>query len=129
MFLFVYGIFVLLTTVGFLYLHAKYYDISSIDTSIYATAQKVGFFWFFGIPVIVWRYHKEIVSVFYGKDWVDDNVIGKKDREIFRKEYANLHRQITMEMVKTRKTIETIKENIPQARAESVKEKLKWKIK
>lgn len=111
MFLFVYGAIALLTTVAFLYMHIKYYGAGIMDSSLYIVATLVGSFWFFGLPIAVWRYHKEMLSVLQNKDWVDDNVSNKAERETFREQYDDLHRQIEQETARSKKAIENLRES------------------
>lgn len=41
-------------------------------------------FWFFGLPMFLWKFHKEINSVLHGRDWEDDNIEDLEAREQFR---------------------------------------------
>ena len=111
MYLFLYGAMALLTTVGFMYMHVKYYGAGVMDMSLYIVATLVGSFWFFGLPIVIWRYHKEIASVLQHRDWIDDNVPDEAEKENFREKHDDLHRQITLETARSRKAIENLRES------------------
>ena len=111
MFLFVYGTLALLGTVSFLYMHVRYYGEECISTNLYVVSALVGSFWFFGLPIVGWYYQKEIISTLHGKDWADDNIEDKDERDAFRKQYNTLHRQVVTETYRAKKAIETLKES------------------